>query len=582
MLRSKMQGFYRSILHVAKVIYPIRFCLFILFVVSFFFALETSLKPYLIKLFINATAIKDPILLSTNLYQIALYIVLIQFFIHLFKRISELCYIKIDLYFKGDVLKNIFNQVLSQDYDFFEKQSTGEISFKINNLAHALQVIIIAGMQFIANILAVTIAFIFLYYVNPLFGIAILTWASFVIIVSFFTLQKTSTNINNLSKAHSLLQGNIIDVLKNIMNVILFNAKNYELKTLETLQEEQKIKIKKYRTDKLRFYSIQGIIFIIYQIFCLHIIIALYINKTISIGDFALIIATNFALLDRLWGLADQMSLFADHWFIAMHATKTFFKHKKLKNQDYHTLKISTGSITFDNVNYSYADSSAKVFFQNQSIHIDGGQKVGLVGYSGGGKSTFINLITRLYEINSGKILIDGQDIRNVTKDSLRNAITAIPQESFLFNRSLIDNIKYDKQEATEIEVMEASQKAYIHDFILTLPEGYKTIIGNNGLRLSGGQQQRILIARAILKNSPILILDEPMSQLDSVTEKNILTYLSQFMERKTVLIIAHRLVTLSFMDRILVFENGRIIEDGSPKELLRKGHVYQKFLITQ
>lgn len=562
------------------VIYDIRFYLLGLCIISFFFALETSLKPYLIKLFINAATIKNSDSLFSSLYKIAFYIVLAQFFIHLCKRLSEWYYLKIELHFKSGVLKNIFNNILSQDYNFFRSHLTGEISFKISGLVHALQIIIISGIQFITNIFAIIIAFIFLYYVNPLFGFAILTWGILVIIISILTFKKTNIHINNLSEIYSLIQGNIVDVLSNILSVILFNTVSHELKRLEDFQKEQKIKITKYRKYKLKFYSVQGALFIVYQTICLCLLIFLYMNKTIAIGDFALIIATNLAMLDRLWGLADQISLLIDNWFIAIHAVETFCEPKKLENQeDSLILKVDKGSITFNKISFSYIDSAAKIFFENQSIHIEGGQKVGLVGYSGGGKSTFVNLITRLHEINSGRVLVDGQDIRFVTKSSLRNAITVIPQEPFLFHRNLIDNIKYGKLEATEDEVIEASKKAYIHDFILTLPEGYKTVIGNRGLHLSGGQRQRILIARAILKNSPILILDEPTSQLDYLTEKNILKSLYQFMEGKTALVIAHRLITLSFMDRILVFEHGKIIEDGSPKELLKKKSVYQKFL---
>lgn len=420
------------------VIYDIRFYLLGLCIISFFFALETSLKPYLIKLFINAATIKNSDSLFSSLYKIAFYIVLAQFFIHLCKRLSEWYYLKIELHFKSSVLKNIFNNILSQDYNFFRTHLTGEISFKISGLVHALQIIIISGIQFITNIFAIIIAFIFLYYVNPLFGFAILTWGILVIIISILTLKNTNIHINNLSKIYSLIQGNIVDVLSNILSVILFNTVSHELKRLEDFQKEQKIKITKYRKHKLKFYSVQGAIFIVYQTICLWLLIFLYMNKTIAIGDFALIIATNLAMLDRLWGLADQISLLIDNWFIAIHAVETFCEPKKLENQeDSLILKVDKGSITFDKVSFSYIDSAAKIFFENQSIHIEGGQKVGLVGYSGGGKSTFINLITRLHEINSGRVLVDGQDIRFVTKSSLRNAITVIPQEPFLFHRNL-------------------------------------------------------------------------------------------------------------------------------------------------
>ena len=199
-----------------------------------------------------------------------------------------------------------------------------------------------------------------------------------------------------------------------------------------------------------------------------------------------------------------------------------------------------------------------------------------MVGYSGSGKSTFVNLILRLFEVTDGQILIDGQNIRDVTQDSLRSQIALIPQDPSLFHRTLMDNIRYGKIEATDNEVIEASKQAHAHEFIVKLPEGYDSLVGERGVKLSGGQRQRIAIARAILKNAPILILDEATSQLDSVTEIEIQQSLWELMQNKTSIVIAHRLSTLLHMDRILVFNQGRIVEDGTHAELLVAGGLYK------
>ncbi|WP_291398139.1 ATP-binding cassette domain-containing protein [Acinetobacter sp.] len=204
------------------------------------------------------------------------------------------------------------------------------------------------------------------------------------------------------------------------------------------------------------------------------------------------------------------------------------------------------------------------------------GQKVGLVGYSGGGKSTFVNLILRLYDVTDGAILIDGQDIRDVTQDSLRENIAMIPQDPSLFHRSLMENIRYGRADSTDEEVIEAAKKAHAHEFISALPQGYDSLVGERGVKLSGGQRQRIAIARAILKNAPILILDEATSQLDSVTESLIQESLWELMQNKTTIVIAHRLSTLLHMDRILVFDKGKIVEDGTHSELLAKAGLYK------
>jgi ATP-binding cassette, subfamily B, bacterial len=215
--------------------------------------------------------------------------------------------------------------------------------------------------------------------------------------------------------------------------------------------------------------------------------------------------------------------------------------------------------------------------FKNKTITIAGGEKVGLVGFSGSGKSTFVNLILRLFEVESGSILIDKQNINEVTQASLRENIALIPQDVSLFHRSLLDNIRYGRIDATDEEVIAASKKATCHEFIAVLRDGYQSMVGERGVKLSGGQRQRIAIARAMLKNAPILILDEATSALDSVTEKYIQDALDQLMQEKTTIVIAHRLSTLNKMHRILVFNDGKIIEDGSHDMLMQQQGHYAK-----
>ena len=207
---------------------------------------------------------------------------------------------------------------------------------------------------------------------------------------------------------------------------------------------------------------------------------------------------------------------------------------------------------------------------------IPGGQKVGLVGFSGSGKTTFVNLIVRLFDLSSGVIKIDNQNIKEVTQSSLRENIGFIPQDPILFHRSLMENIRYGNVNASDDEVIQAAIKAHAHEFITLTKDGYHSLVGERGVKLSGGQRQRISIARAILKNAPILILDEATSALDSVTEAYIQDSLAILMQGKTVIIIAHRLSTLLEMDRILVFDQGKIVEDGTHLELLAKNGLYK------
>jgi ATP-binding cassette, subfamily B, bacterial len=226
-----------------------------------------------------------------------------------------------------------------------------------------------------------------------------------------------------------------------------------------------------------------------------------------------------------------------------------------------------------------------KMVFDDLNLDIEPRTKVGLIGYSGSGKSTLINLLMRFFDIKNGNggIEIDGQDIRDVTQESLRQNISYIPQDPILFHRTIKDNIVYGKPNATDEEIIEASKKACCYDFINELENKYDTLVGERGIKLSGGQRQRIAIARAILKNSPILILDEATSALDSITEKEIQIGLKNLMEDKTVIAVAHRLSTLDNMDRIIVLDKGKIIEDGTKDELLNiEGGLFKKMWSMQ
>jgi ATP-binding cassette subfamily B protein len=215
--------------------------------------------------------------------------------------------------------------------------------------------------------------------------------------------------------------------------------------------------------------------------------------------------------------------------------------------------------------------------FKDKTVTIHPGEKVGLVGFSGSGKSSFVSLILRHFDVTRGSVLIDGQDIKSVQQESLRAQIALIPQDTMLFHRTLRENIRYGRVEATDREVEEAARLAHCAEFIEELPEKYEAIVGEGGVKLSHGQRQRIAIARAFLKNSQILILDEATSALDSVTEKAIQSSFLNLMENKTTLVIAHRLSTLAHLDRIFVFSKGKIVENGSHQELLESGEHYAK-----
>jgi ATP-binding cassette subfamily B protein len=246
--------------------------------------------------------------------------------------------------------------------------------------------------------------------------------------------------------------------------------------------------------------------------------------------------------------------------------------------------RIRTGEINFKDVIFDHEsiNKASDALFHNFNLQIKPGEKVGLVGHSGGGKTTLVKLIMRFMDIDGGAILIDGQNIAHITQDDLRKSITYVPQEPLLFHRTLAENINYGKLGATEEEIIRVSKMAHAHEFIQNLPSGYDTLVGERGIKLSGGQRQRVAIARAMLKDAPILLLDEATSALDSESEVLIQDALWKLMEGKTAVVIAHRLSTIQKMDRIVVLADGNIAEQGSHSELLKRSGVYAKLWAHQ
>jgi ATP-binding cassette subfamily B protein len=257
--------------------------------------------------------------------------------------------------------------------------------------------------------------------------------------------------------------------------------------------------------------------------------------------------------------------------------TEILMEPAKILDMNNRKINIKRGNIKFLDVTYTYSDNPDNPVLEHFNLEIPAGQKVGLVGYSGAGKTTLTKLLLRFDDLNAGQIEIDNQDISKFTQKSLRQSISYVPQEPMLFHRTLRENIAYGKSNATDAQIIKAAKLANAYDFIKKLPNGLDTIVGERGVKLSGGQRQRIVIARSILKNAPILILDEATSALDSESESLIQKSLGVLMKGRTSIVVAHRLSTISKLDRIIVIDKGKIIEDGSHSELLLKNGEYAK-----
>lgn len=477
----------------------------------------------------------------------------------------------------------IFSHMHDHSHSYFSNQFAGNIATKISdmveNVNHILQLTLTV---FFPTFVAIIIACVIFYALNPFFATILMGWALIHIGIGTAYASRCAYYSHIHSETRSQLNGRIVDSLTNYFAVKIFGNKKYELQYIDTLQQieqqqntQQLIYIERVRLALGILTLIgPGLVLNGYAYWC-------WSHHLITVGDIVLIFNTSWNIIMMLWWSSIELPNFFKQVGICRQALSLLQEPLSLINApNAQLLKVSHGKIQFQKVHFQYQHTTP--LFSDKSVTIQPGQKVGLVGYSGSGKTTFANLMLRLFDIQSGHILIDGQNIADVTQESLRQAITLIPQDPSLFHRSLMENIRYGRAEASDDEVIEAAKRAHAHEFIIALPEGYNAQVGERGVKLSGGQRQRIAIARAILKNAPILILDEATSALDSFTENQIQGSLSVLMKDKTTLVIAHRLSTLLNMDRILVFDRGKIVEDGTHTALMEKQGLYQSLWNAQ
>jgi len=475
---------------------------------------------------------------------------------------------------RNTISQTIFARLSLHAHRFFQNNFAGSLSAKLGDLVHTIPSMVstlIGGC--LLNLITLSIAIIALSCVSGWLALGLAVWAGSFLTLSIFTMKRFSYLANLSAQAGSGVMAAVVDAITNMLSVRLFARTAHEAAVIGTAQKKYLTASRRRRWFTLTLNTIQTVSFWIYQTSCLLILAWLHSHGKITAGDFAFILTVNLGLVDQLWNLSEKMRDFADHWGLASQALATFYQPLEVQDiSDAQRLHAPHGSIQFDHVRFNYPGGES--LFQNRSIHITAGQKVGLVGYSGSGKSTFVNLILRLYDITSGRILIDDQDIALVTQESLHQAIAVVPQEPTLLHRTIAENIAYGNPTASREEITAAAYKAAAHDFIMSFRDNYDTEVGEGGSKLSGGQRQRIALARALLKDAPILILDEATSQLDTITEKAIQSSLADWFTHhadhtQTTLVIAHRLSTLLHMDRILVFDRGVIIQDGTHNELI-------------
>ncbi len=486
-------------------------------------------------------------------------------------------------YFQPKVMANIANECFEymhgHSYNFFNDNFSGALVKRVNRLVRGFESVADKVMWDLSPMaLKLLIILGVLFYLHPLLAGVLLIWVFIFLGANYlFSLYKLKFDLAK-SKADTQITAALSDTITNSLNVKLFSSLAFEKKRFGSVTNDWFKKSKKSWDITAHLEAGQAFFMILLEFVILYVAINLWRDGLIGLPEFFLIQAYLFEVFHQLWGFGRVIRDLYERLAEAEEMTVLLNqKHEVSDVSDAKELVITSGKIEFKNVSFAYTKNENTVI-RKLSFTAKPSEKIGLIGPSGGGKSTFVKLLLRLFNIQKGKILIDGQDISKVTQDSLRRSVSLVPQDPILFHRDLMENIRYGRREASDEEVIAASKMARCHEFIEGFAKGYKTLVGERGVKLSGGQRQRVAIARAILSNAPILVLDEATSSLDSESESMIQDALKNLVKNKTTFVIAHRLSTIMQMDRIIVLEDGKIVEEGHHSDLVsKKSGLYKK-----
>ena len=494
-------------------------------------------------------------------------------------RISAYLAIKYGVECLNDLIKFVFVEVTKRPLSFFEDTFGGALINKMEKFVIAFDVLRQGLTEDLFKIvLKILFATGVMFWVDYRLGAVFGVWFVVYILITALMLRRKMTLDYAKARLVSRRIGVAADVVGNILNLKSFSAHNREKTYYSKVTDKTRDAVaRSWHWGNLQT-TFTGLSFAVLEFFAIGLGLNLWQRGELTVGDIVLIQGYISTFLASLWSIDNLFRGIVQAFSDAKEMVAILDQPIEIKDiPNANKLKTTNGEVEFRGVTFSYPNQKENIFYKF-NLTIPAGQSVGLVGTSGAGKTTITKLLLRFANLNSGEILVDGQDIAKVTQDSLRDNIAYVPQEPVLFHRSIYENIAYANPDATREEVLEASEKAHVDEFVQTLSGGYDTMVGERGVKLSGGQKQRVAIARAFLKNSPILLLDEATSALDSVSEELIQDALFKLMRGKTVIVVAHRLSTVQRLDRILVIEEGKIMEDGNHQGLLNKNELYAKF----